>query len=212
MNRQRSGGDSRPHKPAPAKDVQSSPLLAQSLEMTAHLDALGTSPSGSDKRRNKKGIVISHLVTFAPRQRTTSNDHVRPVRRHKSQRSSTYSRETYLQNNCRFRVKHDGDYTTVLADPDQMVDWDKIVEVMMTVTEVPRCPICLGSPIAAKITRCGHIYCWPVSPRFCAVVIRLFSHVPTTTSAFFITLRNPKKLGRVAPCATISFMVAICAL
>ena len=22
------------------------------------------------------------------------------------------------------------------------------------------CPICLGEPVGAKITRCGHIYCW----------------------------------------------------
>jgi hypothetical protein len=25
---------------------------------------------------------------------------------------------------------------------------------------VPSCPICLYPPTAAKITRCGHIYCW----------------------------------------------------
>ncbi|ODN00477.1 RING finger protein 10, partial [Orchesella cincta] len=27
--------------------------------------------------------------------------------------------------------------------------------------EMPKCPICLDSPVAAKITKCGHIYCWP---------------------------------------------------
>jgi len=27
--------------------------------------------------------------------------------------------------------------------------------------EVPFCPICLDTPCAARITKCGHIYCWP---------------------------------------------------
>jgi len=26
--------------------------------------------------------------------------------------------------------------------------------------EPPCCPICLQHPTAAKMTRCGHIYCW----------------------------------------------------
>lgn len=26
--------------------------------------------------------------------------------------------------------------------------------------EAANCPICLGAPVAAKITKCGHIYCW----------------------------------------------------
>lgn len=26
--------------------------------------------------------------------------------------------------------------------------------------EGPKCPICLGAPVAAKMTKCGHIYCW----------------------------------------------------
>lgn len=27
--------------------------------------------------------------------------------------------------------------------------------------EEPQCPICLYHPVAAKMTRCGHVYCWP---------------------------------------------------
>lgn len=32
---------------------------------------------------------------------------------------------------------------------------------MLTSTEEPQCPICLYHPVAAKMTRCGHVYCWP---------------------------------------------------
>ena len=41
------------------------------------------------------------------------------------------------------------------------MDWDLIEEVMLkTTAKVPSCPICLSPPVAAKITRCGHVYCW----------------------------------------------------
>ena len=30
----------------------------------------------------------------------------------------------------------------------------------VTSLEPPSCPICLHYPTAAKMTRCGHIYCW----------------------------------------------------
>ena len=23
------------------------------------------------------------------------------------------------------------------------------------------CPICLEAPVAARLTKCGHVYCWP---------------------------------------------------
>ena len=86
---------------------------------------------------------------------------------------------------CQFIVKEDADYTPHLADPDLLVDWNaieqivrflfffyllnrnfffsyffKILQRLQSGTLVS-CPICLDSPIAAKMTRCGHVYCWP---------------------------------------------------
>ena len=50
-------------------------------------------------------------------------------------------------------VKSSGDYA---------VNWDLIEQVVLKTTEtVPSCPICLYAPKAAKITRCGHVFCWP---------------------------------------------------
>lgn len=37
------------------------------------------------------------------------------------------------------------------------------------VTEFPTCPICLYPPIAAKMTHCGHIYCWPCVLHYLAI-------------------------------------------
>lgn len=36
-----------------------------------------------------------------------------------------------------------------------------IEEVVIRSSEEPKCPICLFPPIAAKMTKCGHVYCFP---------------------------------------------------
>lgn len=71
-----------------------------------------------------------------------------------------YNKEQFLQANCQFVVKEAGDYSVHLMDPDTLVNWDKVEQVRVIDTEPPSCPICLHYPIAAKMTRCGHIYCW----------------------------------------------------
>lgn len=73
-----------------------------------------------------------------------------------------FSKQQFLQANCQFVVLNGHDYTVHKVDPDWPVDWDCIEEVRFkqcSSTETT-CPICLEFPVAAKITRCGHIYCW----------------------------------------------------
>ncbi|XP_018561476.1 RING finger protein 10 [Anoplophora glabripennis] len=71
-----------------------------------------------------------------------------------------YNKEHFLQANCQFIVNHSGDYKQYLNNPDALVDWDLVEQVNVQVSEFPSCPICLYPPTAAKMTRCGHIYCW----------------------------------------------------
>ncbi|XP_022341195.2 E3 ubiquitin-protein ligase RNF10-like [Crassostrea virginica] len=78
-----------------------------------------------------------------------------------SYKKSLYNKEQYLQANYQFVVKDDGDYSIHAADPDVLVDWDAIELIRVSSHEVASCPICLEEPTAAKMTRCGHIYCWP---------------------------------------------------
>ncbi len=64
-------------------------------------------------------------------------------------------------SSCQFVVKEaDEDYSVHLADPDLLVDWAKIEQVLIDTSEPIACPICLYEPVAAKMTKCGHIYCW----------------------------------------------------
>lgn len=120
-------------------------------------------------------------------------------------------------------MKGDGDYSPYLSDPDLMVPWESIEQIVswpfpdwnkpqthllqefkwlvlvvnvserfslteptiqsciiclishfITLkriwgSEVGSCPICLHQPVAAKMTRCGHIYCWPCILHFLAL-------------------------------------------
>ncbi|KAI4460953.1 ring finger 10 family member [Holotrichia oblita] len=71
-----------------------------------------------------------------------------------------YNKEQFLQANCQFIVKASGNYKQYMNSPDTLVDWDLVEQVNVQVSDNPSCPICLYPPVAAKMTRCGHVYCW----------------------------------------------------
>lgn len=59
-------------------------------------------------------------------------------------------------------MKSNADYAAYAASPDHLVEWPNIEQIhLFGSTEDPQCPICLYQPVAAKMTRCGHVYCWP---------------------------------------------------
>ena len=71
-----------------------------------------------------------------------------------------YSLKRILFLSCQFVVKDSGDYSVHLADPDLLVEWDKIEEIHLDTQDSHTCPICLYPPQAGRMTKCGHIYCW----------------------------------------------------
>ncbi|KAI9550684.1 hypothetical protein GHT06_006508 [Daphnia sinensis] len=125
---------------------------------------------------------LTHLLNmkfqFAPRETSVSNywrsTHSGQVGG-RNKRFNQYSarshlnKDHYLQANCQFVVKADEDYTVYLADPDLLVPWETIEQIRIWGSEVGSCPICLHTPVAAKMTRCGHIYCWPCILHFLAL-------------------------------------------
>jgi len=111
---------------------------------------------------------LNHLLNFqyTPRgngQETDRSRGPRPSKNHNQQHRQTFSKEQYLQSNCQFIVEAVGDYSVHLVDPDVPVNWDNIQEVYLKTSgsEPTSCPICLFPPIAGKISRCGHVFCWP---------------------------------------------------
>jgi len=73
-----------------------------------------------------------------------------------------YDQSHYLQANCQFTVRAGEDYSLQLADPDIMVCWEAIelVELRTASQEMTACPVCLFPPVAAQMSKCGHVYCW----------------------------------------------------
>lgn len=84
-----------------------------------------------------------------------SNRWLPPVQRHK------YNKEQFLQASCQFIVTANGNYSSYLTDPDTLVDWKLVEQIKIHSPENLSCPICLCTPVAGKMTRCGHVYCWP---------------------------------------------------
>lgn len=132
--------------------------------------------------QNAKKQDLAHLLNmkfqFAPRptraSQYTGANCSEAMHGNKRRSNHTHTRgylnkDHYLQANCQFVVKGDGDYSPYLSDPDLMVPWESIEQIRIWGSEVGSCPICLHQPVAAKMTRCGHIYCWPCILHFLAL-------------------------------------------
>ncbi|KRZ94609.1 RING finger protein 10 [Trichinella sp. T8] len=90
---------------------------------------------------------------------------------------SSNSRQ-YLLTNAQFIVNDGHDYSSYLSNPDKVIDWDVVEEIRVVNTESFCCPICLDFPVAAKITKCGHIYCWACILHYLALSEKAWRRCP----------------------------------
>uniref|UniRef100_A0A8C2J765 E3 ubiquitin-protein ligase RNF10 n=1 Tax=Cyprinus carpio TaxID=7962 RepID=A0A8C2J765_CYPCA len=131
-----------------------------------------------------KKISLNHLLnfTFEPRGGhfgSGADGHYCWGRRNKwGHKHKPFNKELFLQANCQFVVIDDQDYQAHFTDPDTLVDWDCVQQVRIYSHEVPSCPICLYPPVAAHITRCGHIYCWPCMLHYLSLSEKSWSKCP----------------------------------
>ncbi|XP_057600443.1 RING finger protein 10 [Hippopotamus amphibius kiboko] len=134
-----------------------------------------------------KKINLNHLLnfTFEPRGQAghfESSGHGSWGKRNKWGHKP-FNKELFLQANCQFVVSEDQDYTVHFADPDTLVNWDFVEQVRICSHEVPSCPICLYPPTAAKITRCGHIFCWACILHYLSLSEKTWSKCPICYSS-----------------------------
>lgn len=118
--------------------------------------------------------------TLPPRARPPA-----PVSRRsrRSGPSQPFNKERYVAAQYRFLVKPTGDYTAYFADADIYLNWGDILSVLIPTSsalsgastsslhassqpslethEGAACPICLSPPTAPRMTKCGHVYCYP---------------------------------------------------
>jgi len=125
--------------------------------------------------QNRKGQTsITHLMNFSLPPRPTNHaahGHARSYRRNPTWGlGSGYhavDKARYVHANYRFIVDPRGDYRAQSVDADVHLDWNNVLQILASeISQDASCPICLGSPVAPRMARCGHIFCLPCLIRY----------------------------------------------
>ncbi|KAI4675776.1 uncharacterized protein J4E88_007811 [Alternaria novae-zelandiae] len=73
----------------------------------------------------------------------------------------------YVHANYRFIVDPRADYRAQSVDADVHLDWNNVLQILASeLSQDASCPICLGTPLAPRMARCGHIFCLPCLIRY----------------------------------------------
>lgn len=60
-----------------------------------------------------------------------------------------------------------GDYRAQAIDADFHLDWSSVLQILVSAqSQSSSCPICLSTPIAPRMAKCGHIFCLPCLIRY----------------------------------------------
>ena len=170
--------DRREQKAAASKSPANS--VANNPVKRSHSSNNHTPPARSQQRG---GQDASHLLNFrAPERRRDMGSRPLPARRRGP--VVQFDKDRYFGANYRFVVARDQgeDYGIHLAFPDKPVEWSLIREVHVSEESCYNCPICLEPPIAARLTQCGHVYCWPCLKRLLHVAGKHYAPCPICTN------------------------------
>lgn len=141
------------------------------------VESIAPTNRANDSGKGRHAIVtrkmnLNHLLNYERKQSFKRSPYTPSYHCNRGNQNQAYyndsnhvhkfNKQQFLQANCQFVVLPFHDYTIHKVDPDWPVDWNCIEEVKFkqTGTTETTCPICLEPPISAKITKCGHIYCW----------------------------------------------------
>ncbi|KAL7275332.1 hypothetical protein RUND412_001734 [Rhizina undulata] len=124
---------------------------------------------------SRKGTSITHLMNWNVASRPTNEYRYRNTRRNPTWGlGSGYhaiDKARYVNANYRFIVHPRGDYRAQAVDSDVHLPWENVLQVLASVkTQCTNCPICLCTPVAPRMARCGHIFCLPCLIRYMAAV------------------------------------------
>ncbi|KAG8836337.1 hypothetical protein FRC17_005623 [Serendipita sp. 399] len=110
---------------------------------------------------------LNDLVNFQlpPRRQHLTG----PRRSRKTMTTVPWAKERFINSAYRFVLKPSvtADYTVHFVDPDIYFQWGDIVQILVPYTGTTlgeegnsTCPVCLCPPVAPRMTKCGHVYCF----------------------------------------------------
>lgn len=126
---------------------------------------------------NRKGQTsITHLMNFSLPPRPQNHHHHSHGYSRNNRRNPTWGmgsgyhavdKARYVHANYRFIVDPRGDYRAQSVDADIHLDWNNVLQILASeLSQEASCPICLGTPVAPRMARCGHIFCLPCLIRY----------------------------------------------
>ncbi|KIX09052.1 uncharacterized protein Z518_00130 [Rhinocladiella mackenziei CBS 650.93] len=138
-------------------------------------DAVAETAAMRSINSRKGQTSITHLMNFSlpPRPQNHYQHHFH----HRQQRRNptwglgsgyhAVDKARYVHANYRFIVRPDREYHAQTTDADVYVSWDAVLQVLASAeTQAASCPICLSSPVAPRMAKCGHIFCLPCLIRY----------------------------------------------
>ncbi|PNS19599.1 hypothetical protein CAC42_7443 [Sphaceloma murrayae] len=184
LGQRRSGGSGGSASGASSKGL-SAPRNNQSVKSKhkqskrfrlADEDAFAESAAMHNSSSRKGQTSITHLMNFSlpPRpqhQQSNRFNNSRGVRRNQTWGlGSGYhavDKARYVHANYRFIVDPRAEYKVQAIDADIHLDWNHILQILVSAqSQQASCPICLGTPTAPRMAKCGHIFCMPCLIRY----------------------------------------------
>ncbi|KAL9619364.1 MAG: hypothetical protein Q9160_006044 [Pyrenula sp. 1 TL-2023] len=149
---------------------------AQKRARLADEDAIAESAAMKSINSRKGQTSITHLMNFSLPPRPYFQTHSHPHNSRYQRRNPTWGlgsgyhaidKARYVHANYRFIVKPNQDYHDQAVDADVHLEWNSVLQILASAqTQAASCPICLSTPVAPRMAKCGHIFCLPCLIRY----------------------------------------------
>eukprot|EP00644_Phytophthora_capsici_P009652 jgi/Phyca11/535379/estExt2_fgenesh1_pg.C_PHYCAscaffold_350032 len=130
-----------------------------------------------EARATRNGVSANHLLNFSmPEREKTVYHHQK-----KKKSSAPRTQIEYLHANYRFVIAPlDPDAVVPTWDLEALTEWSSVEQVLLwyDIESPQTCPICMDTFRAPKITKCGHVFCWPCILRYLSMTDKYWRRCP----------------------------------